>query len=819
MLVRTFLLLHVAFGIRTGSTAEILKEVFFRSEEVAPTTVPAWVSAPSPDDACNLGTHLQAGPPLNVSTSPPDALQGKQPFLAPHTGTFIHGCSSSTLSVVIPCETAPMVGAGAAVHPALPWILRVMLGFSNLKLACLEDLHGKIASSSTKPSDKSLVAEYVHSGSVMILTSSKYAMGVEVAANTSLSNLTLIHIDDLSSTWAQEYRRWRFVFRTFWTDDSSGSYNQLMLKGRLAYFPLGPEPQLLWHGQKHMRNASERRLKIFFAGAKQRRVGRLQQAQNVLGKDLVIETTGDEAFRSSYDHHYVEQLFNSALCLQIPGPSIESYRLFESLEAGCIPVVVRSWGGEGEALAKLQVGDESLPFLYVQAPEDLRQVLQLNGVQLDTLQAQSQEWWKSAKIHFRTRFAEILRPQRTTATSRQWDLKLASALAVFYVALGCGAMVFFGTKGKEASTLKPSELSVEVARFLFVMMIIFQHFWVASLQLEREESTVWKLVVISGFLTARAEIHPWRRYFHHRFIGPEASRLVWYLLMMLLSSWMAHALDLMSILGIRTWQVPWKPKCTHLNVNQCPAYRMNGPIWLLPGLFLCWLLYPLLSMAVARIHCIQQANMPWAPSWILLSCSAKCYWLSMAFLELPFQSFPPLLLAPFCFGVFAHEWLSTLTLPQETATVESWRTRLQLILPWSVLMSSLMPGLPNAWNLPALLPLFLPVNDAKKAIRLPSTRREEQWQLFRSIVLKLGRCSSTCFMFQLPVAQLMMYIWEFVDLSGIAYPSSLEQVGRESFLSKYPQMRTESFFVYLVVLWSLGLLSLRWPARIQHQDA
>lgn len=42
----------------------------------------------------------------------------------------------------------------------------------------------------------------------------------------------------------------------------------------------------------------------------------------------------------------------------------------------------------------------------------------------------------------------------------------------------------------------------------------------------------------------------------------------------------------------RTWtrQVPWKPKCTHLNVNQCPAYRMNGPIWPLPGLFLCWLL-------------------------------------------------------------------------------------------------------------------------------------------------------------------------------------------------------------------------------------
>ena len=45
-------------------------------------------------------------------------------------GTFIHGCSElGTLSVVIPCEVAPMVGGTrAAIHPALPWILRVMLG-------------------------------------------------------------------------------------------------------------------------------------------------------------------------------------------------------------------------------------------------------------------------------------------------------------------------------------------------------------------------------------------------------------------------------------------------------------------------------------------------------------------------------------------------------------------------------------------------------------------------------------------------------------------------------------------------------------------
>ena len=69
------------------------------------------------------GCYLFAWKPIAMKTSKfPEVSQPWSP------GTFIHGCSSGTLSVVIPCETAPMVGAGAAVHPALPWILRVMLG-------------------------------------------------------------------------------------------------------------------------------------------------------------------------------------------------------------------------------------------------------------------------------------------------------------------------------------------------------------------------------------------------------------------------------------------------------------------------------------------------------------------------------------------------------------------------------------------------------------------------------------------------------------------------------------------------------------------
>lgn len=44
------------------------------------------VQATPVEDFFHSTDPTEAGPPLNVSTSPPDALQGKQPFLAPHTG-------------------------------------------------------------------------------------------------------------------------------------------------------------------------------------------------------------------------------------------------------------------------------------------------------------------------------------------------------------------------------------------------------------------------------------------------------------------------------------------------------------------------------------------------------------------------------------------------------------------------------------------------------------------------------------------------------------------------------------------------------------
>lgn len=135
-------------------------------------------------------------------------------------------------------------------------------------------------------------------------------------------------------------------------------------------------------------------------------------------------------------------------------------------------------------------------------------------------------------------------------------------------------------------------MSVEAVRLVLVMMIITDHFWLGSLQLQREECSIWNLLVISGFLTARSEVRPWQRYLHHRFVGANSRRLRWYLLAMATATVATGRPDVLCYAGLHTWQVPWHPLCSPEKQLHCPAYRWNAPLWPLPGLFLCWFLYP-----------------------------------------------------------------------------------------------------------------------------------------------------------------------------------------------------------------------------------
>eukprot|EP00435_Cladocopium_sp_Y103_P028736 s583_g7.t1 len=56
--------------------------------------------------------------------------------------------------------------------------------------------------------------------------------------------------------------------------------------------------------------------------------------------------------------------------------------------------------------------------------------------------------------------------------------------------------------------------------------------------------------------------------------------------------------------------------------------------------------------------------------------------------------------------------------------------------------------------------------------------------------------------FQLPVAQLLLYAFEFLDCAGIAHPSQVRHGGL-AVSAPYPRMKNYSFLIYLMILWSV----------------
>ena len=132
------------------------------------------------------------------------------------------------------------------------------------------------------------------------------------------------------------------------------------------------------------------------------------------------------------DARYVEETLDSALCLHLPGSSVESNRLYEGLEGGCVPVVLLRFGpGEdavgtrpsyGEraaravraALAPLaNVTGAAPPFVVVEHERELAarlRVLASSAAALDGMQAEAAAWWERAKAYYADRMARAVCP-------------------------------------------------------------------------------------------------------------------------------------------------------------------------------------------------------------------------------------------------------------------------------------------------------------------------------------------------------------------------------------------------------------------------
>ena len=146
----------------------------------------------------------------------------------------------------------------------------------------------------------------------------------------------------------------------------------------------------------------------------------------------MLSTDEPGSARHSADERYISETLDSALCLALPGSSVESNRLYESLEGGCVPVVVARFGPGEEAVGTApSYGAEASravlaafaplanvtgappPFVLVGHERELATALARlaeSADELDALQARAVRWWEAAKAFYAQRMAHAVCP-------------------------------------------------------------------------------------------------------------------------------------------------------------------------------------------------------------------------------------------------------------------------------------------------------------------------------------------------------------------------------------------------------------------------
>lgn len=272
-------------------------------------------------------------------------------------------------------------------------------------------------------------------------------------SGTALAGKVLVHLDDeygarnprTEADWRNYcalYVGWRHVFRNYWSDAwaSRVARNHAMncsaLCGggggsggngaghaaatgwpRVEWTPLGWSAN--WQPGLRPRRASKRASLVGFYGNEKYQ---LRPNRGALMARFERETgipvqrmLGRVGFGRGNASNYVRLMHDTRLCLQISGLSAECYRMYEALDAGCVPILINQFGKETATQYKFLLGGGTgaqavrrppPPFPWGEEPSALRERLEalradeaaLNAVQRDTL-----HWWNASLAHVRGR--------------------------------------------------------------------------------------------------------------------------------------------------------------------------------------------------------------------------------------------------------------------------------------------------------------------------------------------------------------------------------------------------------------------------------
>ena len=246
---------------------------------------------------------------------------------------------------------------------------------------------------------------------------------------TSTKGYKFVHEADETLDYANEniikfYKIWGKSYRVYWWDVPQ--YLEMHDEGQLDWIPSRflHSPEIPFSNQN---KSSSRQFNVTFIGntntnkKRGQHVNEFHQKMNFTVHGLVKNTGGLFGVNFAGGSNYLDTMLDSRFCLQFRGRSSECHRLYESLECGCIPVIIDAWQHfdySRQHHTTLEIIGRTFPFknsthppfIWVHDINEFKEVYYsymntTSGMErLDDLQNDLMTWWEGTKLSIQQYF-------------------------------------------------------------------------------------------------------------------------------------------------------------------------------------------------------------------------------------------------------------------------------------------------------------------------------------------------------------------------------------------------------------------------------
>jgi hypothetical protein len=200
-----------------------------------------------------------------------------------------------------------------------------------------------------------------------------------------------------------------FVFRMYYNKEFQKRFSNV------HYLPLGPKAGLEYLNPSIMIRSSQRRILLNFVGSlRSNRAEALQSYQYKRNESYIFSDTTWADAKTNLDIYYYKNVLRESIFTLCPwGNNEETFRFFESLEYGAIPIFQKSRSKFGDYIFD-GLGPDingTVPIVFIDEWSELDAKLEFydkNRSELDVLQEKMVSWWLNKKNEFQIKVKNII---------------------------------------------------------------------------------------------------------------------------------------------------------------------------------------------------------------------------------------------------------------------------------------------------------------------------------------------------------------------------------------------------------------------------